>query len=81
VKQNGLLITCDRCNASIFLKCTSTTFGGEQWINKFEDSPTGWEVDTNMGDLCPSCSKEYEQLKKEFLKEAQKKVRRDRLYD
>lgn len=79
MKKNGLLITCDRCNASIFLKCTSTTFGGEQWINKFEDSPAGWVENTEIGDLCPECSKGYEHAKKEFLKEAQKKVRSDNI--
>lgn len=78
MKNNGLLLTCDRCNAAVFLKCTSTTFDYGQCINEFEKPPAGWKVDTNMGDLCPSCSKEYEQLKKEFLEQVQsKKVRRD----
>ena len=68
MKKNGQLLTCDRCNASVFLKSTSTTFSGSQWINEFENTPAGWVEYTEIGDLCPACSKEYKQLKLEFLK-------------
>lgn len=81
MKNNGQLLTCDRCNASVFLKCTSVTFSGSQWLNKFEDLPTGWKENTEIGDLCPTCYKEYEQVKKEFLKEAQTKITRRKLDD
>lgn len=79
MKKNGMLLTCDRCNASVFLKCTNTTFSGNQWHNKFENLPTGWGENTEIGDLCPECFKEYEQLKQEFLQEARKKVRSDNI--
>lgn len=73
MKNNGQLLTCDRCYASVFLKCTSVTFSGSQWLNKFEKTPAGWVENTEIGDLCPACSKEYKQLKHEFLKTSSNK--------
>lgn len=65
---NGQLVTCDRCGASIFLKCTGEgeRDGGFTRWNKFEPPPEGWSIvsvpskDRATGNqqhirVCPPC--------------------------
>lgn len=63
----GQLRTCDRCGASVFLKCTGEgeADGGYTRWNKFEDAE-GWSVEMAIGDLCPSCTAELEAMMGEF---------------
>lgn len=67
MRTNGQLRTCDRCGASVFLKCIGEgeTDGGYTRWSKFEEAE-GWSKELDMGDLCPSCTAELEALKEEF---------------
>ena len=45
-KVNGQIVSCDRCDAKIFLKCTgegSADGGFTRW-NTFEKMPDGWDL-------------------------------------
>ena len=44
-KMNGQIVTCDRCGAHIFRKCTGEgeTDGGFTRWNNFESLPVGWD--------------------------------------
>lgn len=67
MRTSGQLRTCDRCGASVFLKCTGEgeTDGGYTRWNKFEEAK-GWSTECDIGDLCPSCTADLEALKEEF---------------
>ena len=45
-ETNGKIVTCDRCGAEIFLKCTGEgeTDGGYTRWNEFEKLPDGWDL-------------------------------------
>lgn len=45
--------------------------GGYTRWNEFEDA-AGWSVESNIGDLCPECSRQFEELKQNFKKEIEK---------
>ena len=72
-RENGQLRTCDRCGKTIFLKVIGDgeTDGGYTRWNNFENA-NGWTVVTDIGDLCPECSGEFEELKKNFKNEIEK---------
>lgn len=68
----GMLKTCDRCGAQIFLKLTgSEQFdGGYSSRDTFEKAPDGWAngyIDGKYRDLCPTCSKQWEDVSAAFL--------------
>lgn len=61
MRKNGVLLECDRCGKSILL-----------WKNKdgnFEEPPGDWGHYSGK-DLCPECAKEYEDVMREFFKNA-----------
>ncbi len=64
-RVNGQLITCDRCGEQGFARCIGEgeRDGGYTRWNKFEH-PEGWSV--NGGDLCPTCTRKYEEMLKGF---------------
>ncbi len=68
-RENGQLKTCDRCGKTVFLKTIGDgeTDGGYTRWNKFE-SAIGWTTECDIGDLCPDCSKQFEELKESFKK-------------
>lgn len=82
-EATGKLLTCDRCGATCFLKCTGdgVTDGGYTRWNKFEDRPKGWQYhsDSDIGQLCPKCNAEYEEIIKGFMEN--KKVESVRFED
>lgn len=45
-ETTGKIVTCDRCGAEIFLKCTGEgeADGGYTRWNKFEAMPEGWDL-------------------------------------
>lgn len=59
--MKGLLIICDRCGATAFLK---TTGNGE---NEFEPAPEGWAWYIETWRLCPCCNQEYTKLLESFM--------------
>ena len=61
MRKNGILLICDRCGTSKFLKKLKD--------GKFEEAPGDWGH-YNGKDLCPDCSKKYEELLGEFFKNA-----------
>lgn len=67
MRTSGQLRKCDRCGASVFLKCVGegVTDGGYTRWNKFEDAE-GWSNELDIGDLCPGCTTELEIMKEEF---------------
>ena len=66
---NGKLVTCDRCGAQVFLKCTDENErdGGYTRWNTFEDFPEGWNYHSSVGRLCPDCNRKYEDMISEFI--------------
>lgn len=69
---NGKLVTCDRCGAQVFLKCTGEgeRDGGFTRWNKFEPFPEGWEVYHIVGLICPDCHSKYKTIISNFMAEA-----------
>lgn len=67
-RTNGQMRTCDRCGATVFLKCTGEgdRDGGYTRWNCFEDPPKGWNILTSIGDICPECWAEYSAMFEEF---------------
>ena len=74
-KQEGLLITCDRCGNFEFLPLLdcSELDGGFTRINNFESPKEEWGNE-NFGidgksyqDLCPKCFMEFDMIRKQFL--------------
>ena len=68
----GKLCSCDRCDKTVFLKCTgegSSDGGFTRW-NTFETFPEGWPYHREVGSLCPSCNEEYTKLLKNFMKKS-----------
>lgn len=67
-KQNGQVLTCDRCGESVFLRHTGygERDGGYTRWDKFESPPEGWDYVHNIGDLCPNCARAYKQMIEEF---------------
>ena len=66
MKEEGLLITCDRCGKTGFFRTTGerATHCGTRW-NTFEPAD-GWTHEHGIGDMCPRCSKEFEKIKLKF---------------
>lgn len=80
MKENGILLTCDRCGQTIFLKrlCTESADGGYTNLDKYEDRPEGWcTVDKSMSSaiksthLCPDCSKKLANILDQFWSNAE----------
>lgn len=67
MKEKGLLIKCDRCGETGFFKTIGDgeMDGGFTRWNKFE-SAEGWSCEYDIGDLCPNCSQEFEDMKLGF---------------
>lgn len=67
--ENGQMLTCDRCCAWIFLRCTGEgeMDGGYTRWNKFEKAP-GWEYVLNVGSVCPDCYKDYVDMLERYKK-------------
>lgn len=70
--EKGLLKTCDRCGAQIFLKLTGKQDfdGGYSSRDTFEAEPAGWEYERVAGThrhLCPACAEEWEKLGRDFM--------------
>lgn len=71
-KQDGRMITCDRCGATVFVKkaARKEADGGFTTWDVFEKAD-GWTsgglyID-RIEDLCDKCSKEWESTKKKFF--------------
>lgn len=70
--QKGLLKTCDRCGAQVFLKYTGTDTldGGYTKLDKFEDAPDGWgccKVGREYRTLCPACAERWGEIGIAFM--------------
>ena len=68
-RENGQLRTCDRCGTQMFFRCTGEgeADGGYTRWNEFE-YPTGWGVLGEIGDVCPTCMREYVEILERFKK-------------
>lgn len=71
---NGKLCSCDRCEKTIFLRCTGEgeRDGGFTRWNKFEPYPDGWEWHSDTGQLCPECNAIYKKLVEDFKSKVEK---------
>lgn len=67
-KEIGMLVTCDRCGQTIFLKHIGTEDldGGYTKYNKFESLPDTWLYETPIGHLCESCAYVFRKWITEF---------------
>lgn len=67
--ERGKLMTCDRCGRTAFFKCTGEreTDGGHTRWSTFEEA-VGWtrHFEYETGDLCPSCSEEFNLIVGQF---------------
>lgn len=68
-RVNGRMLTCDRCGARIFLKCTGEgeADGGYSRWNNFEPAPK-WRWISDIGDVCPECVKDYADMLERYKK-------------
>lgn len=64
MREKGMLRTCDRCGETTFFKTIGDgeADGGFTRWNKFEPAE-GWTYEGGIGDLCPGCSQEFEDIK------------------
>lgn len=87
-KQRGLLLTCDRCRKTVFLKELEVKEkdadgGYTRWNEyKHEEPPEGWSRKylgeySDVYNLCPECSKKLEIMKAEFFDITEEKDERD----
>lgn len=74
-REKGLLVHCDRCGETVFLKITGNGEADGGWTrwDKFEPYPEGWSDHWITGKagtstLCPACSAEYEGIAAEFMR-------------
>lgn len=68
-KVEGVLLTCDRCGKSVFLKKLGERErdGGFTRWQEHESVPDGWKYSCDLGSwLCSKCNTEYEKIKEEF---------------
>ena len=67
MRDKGLLIKCDRCEKTGFFRTTGDreADGGYTRWNTFEPAD-GWTYEPDIGELCPDCSQEFEDIKIEF---------------
>lgn len=70
-EEKGKLVTCDRCGAQTFLKCTGEgeRDGGYTRWNTFEPYPLGWDFHSKVGQFCPECNRKYKELIHKFMTE------------
>lgn len=73
MKENGRKIVCDRCGQSTFVRCNGEgeMDGGYTRWNKFEQAE-GWQWEHGVGDLCPECSKEWNEMQEAFKRKIAK---------
>ena len=66
---NGQIVTCERCQATIFRECTGEKErdGGFTRWNTFAPLPEDWGSGPNHEDLCPKCNALWENLKTDFM--------------
>ena len=78
-RQNGMLITCDVCGATVHLKTLGDgeTDGGYTRWNHFERAPEGWckkiEISNEYIDTCPKCTAKYDALYSQLISELTRK--------
>lgn len=77
MKQKGILLTCDRCGKTEFLKklegpysraCSEYIIDGEV----YQEPGYNWterEIRDEKKNLCPRCSEIFEDFEKEFFRE------------
>lgn len=58
--DNVLRYKCDCCGSLDFSEIT------------VKEPPKGWTIGTEMGDLCPNCSKFWETTKQDFIERMRK---------
>lgn len=68
-KQNGQMLICNRCGAWIFRECTGEgeRDGGFTRWNNFEPA-TGWNAVSTVGDVCPKCWQDYQDMLERYKK-------------
>ena len=75
-REKGEIRTCDRCKATVFLRCTGEgeRDGGYTRWNEFEPAE-GWGHEYGMGDLCPTCMEKLVRLREDFMTLVNKEAR------
>lgn len=75
MREEGIMLTCDRCGEKVFLKLlkTENRDGGYTTDRVYEDRPEGWiSVDKSFttaiktSHLCPECSEKLKKLLERF---------------
>ena len=67
MRQEGLLLTCDRCGKQIMLteKLQHNTDGGFTRNITYSDEPEDWAKHEGK-DICDECNKDYEKMIDKF---------------
>ena len=62
-------IQCKRCKKMTLVRFLGTEYldGGYTHYNKFADAPEGWGYQSDIGTLCETCNKEYNDILKNFM--------------
>lgn len=67
MKENGMLITCDRCKETLFVKGEVKRLeNGKEYIDT--PMPEGWQRTPYGKDHCPRCAEEYNSLMQRFYR-------------
>ena len=59
----GKLLTCNRCGNTVFLKFLEKVDmdgGFSPSYDKYENKPKEWMWNSEIGDLCPKCAREFQ---------------------
>lgn len=61
-RTEGILVTCDRCGETVFLKKTGENDldGGYTRYNTYQSLSPDWMYETAFGHLCPKCAREFQ---------------------
>lgn len=61
-RTEGILVTCDRCGETVFLKKTGVNDldGGYTRYNTYQSLPQNWMYEIAFGHLCPKCAREFQ---------------------
>lgn len=62
MKSEGCLVTCDVCGKEAFTKYNRLFDSNSKALNPI----VGWGYNTEAGDLCPNCNKEYQRIAEEY---------------
>lgn len=68
-RTRGVLVSCDLCNAKLFLKFLEKipVDGGHSHYDQYQELPKSWIYDNRFGHLCPKCADRFKAKMREVF--------------